>query len=87
MIFTIAMRNAGLLKINLSIHCLENEMAAVDQNIGKTAVNCWHVQDMQVHLQSLKKSKLILRVSYASSSAFLKLIFQSPYSSYVDVIN
>lgn len=39
MIFTIAMKNEGLLKINPSIHCLENEMVTAYQNIGNITVN------------------------------------------------
>lgn len=39
MVFTIAMKNAGLLKMNPSIHCLENEMTSVYQNIGKITVD------------------------------------------------
>lgn len=33
------MKNAGLLQINPSIHCFENEMATVYDNIGKITVN------------------------------------------------
>lgn len=39
MIFTIAMKNVDLLKINPSSHFLENETATVYQNIGKISVN------------------------------------------------
>lgn len=39
MIFTIAMKNVDLLKINPSSHCLENETATVYKNIGKISVN------------------------------------------------
>lgn len=63
MIFTIAMRNAGLLKINRLVHCLEDEVATVCQNIGKAAVNCWHV------------FKLMMRVVVPLFQLFLNCYF------------